>query len=117
MKTTIHSKCLIKKKMSTLEMEEAHTRCGCEFGLEIMFYEDGEKEFPHKVIGYVQCPEKGWIISTWNKYGECTLRGAREIDFDLIRNGTIQKKIDSMNFVMVGLIGIFITVIYLILLK
>lgn len=103
--------------MSTGEMEQAHTRCGCKFGLEIMFYEDAENGFPNKVIGYVQCPERGWIVSTWNKYGECTIGGAREIDFDLIRNGTIQKEIDSMNLVMIGLIGIFITVIYLILMK
>ena len=72
-------------RFSTEEMEKSKTRCGCEFKITSLFFDDSNPQFPTKAMGSINTSQ-GWkIIATWNQYGECTVGSTPIKPFDLIK--------------------------------
>lgn len=72
-------------RFTTEEMEKSKTRCGCEFKITSLFFDDNKPQFPTKAMGCISTGQ-GWkIIATWNQYGECTVGSTRIKPFDLIK--------------------------------
>lgn len=85
---------IIDPRLSTTEMEQNHTRCGNDFKITSMYFEDHKPHFPTLAKGYIN-NDQGWKINaTWNQFGECTIGGLRMFSFDLINPN--RKKIDEV---------------------
>jgi len=81
-------------RFTTEDMEKGKTRCGNNFKITSMYFEDLKPYFPTLAMGYINT-DQGWKISaTWNQYGECTIGGLRMFSFDLINLN--QKKNDEV---------------------
>lgn len=96
--------------LTTREMESSQTRCGCDFQITSMFFEDSNPDFPVKSIGRIKTGQ-GWkIFVTWNQSGECMISGSRIKSFDLVT--AQQKEFDQAMPVFIGLI-IFLIIVML----
>lgn len=81
-------------RFTTEEVEKGKTRCGNDFKIISLYFEDNKPHFPTSAIGYINT-DQGWKINaTWNQFGECTIGGLRMISFDLINSN--RKKIDEV---------------------
>lgn len=102
-------------RLTTREMESSQTRCGCDFQITSMFFEDLKPNFPVKTIGCIHTGQ-GWkIFATWNQNGECMVSGRRIKSFDLVTPD--QREFDQAMPVFIGLIMFLIIVIGSILLQ
>ena len=80
-------------RFTTEDMEKGKTRCGNNFKITSMYFEDLKPHFPTMAMGYINT-DQGWKINAiWNQFGECTIGGLRMISFDLINSN--QKKEDE----------------------
>lgn len=73
-----------KLRFSTEEVENSRIRCGCEFKISSLLFDD-TPNFPVRVLGYIRTNQGHQILATWNQYGECTFEGQRIKSFDLIK--------------------------------
>lgn len=88
-------------RFTTEEIEKCKTRCGSDFKITSMYFEDHKPHFPTMVIGDINT-DQGWKISaTWNQFGECTIKGLRMNSFDLINSN--RNKIDEVKPMVVAI--------------
>ena len=80
-------------RLSTRDMETSPTRCGCEYRISTMDFEDDKPHFPTLAVGAINTGQ-GWTIrATWNQDGECTVENRRIKSFDLVT--PVQKEIND----------------------
>ncbi|MEI7526969.1 MAG: hypothetical protein WCJ95_21655 [Mariniphaga sp.] len=104
----------IEPRLSTLEFEECKIRCGSDFSIEVMNFDDFDHFYPHKVTGRVWESDGVGIEVAWNKYGEATVDGKCTRCYDVVREKVVQKEIDGVRIVFCCLLGLFLIVAYLI---
>lgn len=95
-------------RFTTAEMEQSRTRCGVDFEIIEISYDDNTR-FPRWAIGFVVVDGYFDYKVTWNEYGECNVHGHRIRSFDLIRPR--ENILDSERVALVGTIGIVIILI------
>ena len=104
----------IKPRLTTHQMENSPTRCGCDHRVLTMFYDDSKPHFPTSALGSIDTGQ-GWkILATWNQHGECTVNFRRMTSFDLVTPA--QREIEEAKPVFIGLF-IFILFILSILIQ
>ena len=105
---------IIKPRLTTHQMENSPTRCGCDHRVLTMFYDDSKPHFPTSALGCIDTGQ-GWkILATWNQHGECTVNFRRMTSFDLVTPA--QSEIEEAKPVFIGLF-IFILFILSILIQ
>jgi len=96
-----------KLRFSTEEVENSRIRCGCEFKISSLLFDD-TPNFPVRVLGYIRTNQGHQILATWNQYGECTFEGQRINSFDLIKKSECDevsmKMIDESLVIGVGVV-------------
>ena len=97
---------IINPRFSIDEIENGHTKCGFEFKITAMFFDDIKRHFPTKALGWIDPVQESKIIATWNQHGQCWVNGKRIISFDLVR--PTQKVIDAIKPVFLGMITIIL---------
>jgi hypothetical protein len=101
-------------RFSTAEMETGKLKCGFDFKITSMFYDDERPGLPSHAFGYVQPPNSSPLQAVWNRHGECHVNSTRIGSFDLQR--TTQDYINSATVVgesiLVGFIVIVVCVIF-----
>jgi hypothetical protein len=101
-------------RFSTEEMETSKLKCGFDFKITSMYYDDLQKGLPSHAFGWVHPPNSVPIPAYWSKHGECMINSMRVKSFDLHRN--TQNYIDSATIagesLLVGFIVIVICVIF-----
>ena len=81
-------------RFTTDEMEKSQTRCGCDFKITSLLFEDKQPQFPTKAVGCINTCQ-GWKINaSWNQHGECSVGNARIEPFDLIKFN--DQKVDEL---------------------
>jgi len=87
-------------RFTTEEMEKSKTRCGYEFKITSLLFEDKQPQFPTLAIGNINTGQ-GWnIIASWNQYGKCTVGSTPIMPFDLIKFD--DPKSDELKPVIIG---------------
>jgi len=87
-------------RFSTEEMEKSKTRCGFEFKITSLLFEDNKPQLPTKAMGCINTGQ-GWkIFATWNQYGECTVGSTPIKPFDLIKYD--DQQVDELKPVILG---------------
>ncbi len=76
---------IITPRFSVDELERSHTKCGCEFKMTSLFFDDNKSHYPTKILGWIDPVQGSKIIGTWNQYGECWVNCTRIKSFDLQR--------------------------------
>ena len=99
---------IINPRFSIDEIENGHTKCGFEFKITAMFFDDNKRHFPTKALGWIDPVQESKIIATWNQHGQCWVNGKRIISFDLVR--PTQKVIDAIKPVFLGMITIILLI-------
>jgi len=99
---------IINPRFSIDEIENGHTKCGFEFKITAMFFDDNKRHFPTKALGWIDPVQESKIIATWNQHGQCWVNGKRIISFDLLR--PTQKVIDAIKPVFLGMITIILLI-------
>ncbi len=100
-------------RFSTEEMETSKLKCGFEFSITSMYYDDGQPNLPSHACGFVVPPNVKEIPAVWNRHGECLVNQVRLKSFDLIRK--TQQEIDSARAVGESmLLAIFVIIISII---
>ena len=102
---------LFEPPFTTAEMENSRTESRCEYKISVMYFEDGKSNYPSKAVGLINDQTKGWVISSWDRYGKNTTAGKRVSAYDLVREG--RKEMVASGFVFIGFIGIILIIIYL----
>jgi hypothetical protein len=101
-------------RFSTEEMETSKLKCGFDFKITSMYYDDQQKGMPSHAFGFVRPPNCPPFLATWNRYGECLVNSTRIKSFDLQRS--TQNYIDSATIagesLLVGFLVIVICVIF-----
>ncbi len=101
-------------RFSTEEMETGKLKCGFDFKITSMFFDDERPGLPSHAFGYVKPPNSSPIQAVWNCHGECLVNSTRLKSFDLQR--TTQDYIDSATLVgesmVVGFVVIVVCVIF-----
>ena len=100
---------IINPRFSIDEIENGHTKCGFEFKITALFFDDNKRHFPTKALGWIDPVQESKIIATWNLRGECFVNGRRIKSFNLIKS--TQKEIDAIRPVLLGLILISLLLI------
>ena len=97
---------IINPRFSIDEIENGHTKCGFEFKITALFFDDNKRHSPTKALGWIDPVQESKIVATWNQHGECWVNGNRIISFDLIR--PTQKEIGALSPVFLGMITIIL---------
>lgn len=101
-------------RFTTQEMEKSQIRCGFDFEITSMYYDDERKNHPSHAFGWVKTPAGKPILAKWNRHGECFIESVRISSFDLVRPA--QDEIVGANTInkslVVGLIAIVICIIF-----
>lgn len=105
----------VNPRLTTQEMENSQTKCGCEFQIITMFFDDNKPHLPTMAIGKINTGQGLKIPATWNQYGECTVNSRRVKSFDLIAPS--QKEIDEAKPVIVALVSVVLTIITSLIIK
>lgn len=100
---------LIKPRLTTHQMENSPTRCGCDHRVLSLFYDDSKPHFPTFAMGCIDTGQGGRIMATWNQHGECTVNCLRMTSFDLITPA--QREIEEAKPVFIGMFVFFIVII------
>ena len=100
---------IINPRFSIDEIENSHTKCGFEFKITALFFDDNKRHFPTKALGWIDPVQESKIIATWNQHGECWVNGNRIISFDLVR--PTLKEIEALKPVFMGMIFIILLLI------
>jgi len=100
---------IMNPRFSIEEMENSHTKCGCEFKITTLFFDDNKRHFPTQVLGWIDPEQGNKIMATWNLRGECFVNGNRIKSFNLIKS--TQKEIDAIRTVLLGLLFISLLLI------
>ena len=102
-------KKIMNPRFSVEELENSHTKCGWEFKITTMFFDDNKRHFPTQALGWIDPVQGNKIIATWNLRGECFVNGRRIKSFNLIKS--TQKEIDAIKPVLLGLLFISLLLI------
>jgi|SRR5665647_492740 len=100
---------IMNPRFSIEELENSHTKCGCEFKITSLFFDDNKRNFPTKVVGWINPLQEHKIIATWNQNGECFVNSRRMKSFDLVR--PTLKEIEALKPVFMGMIFIILLLI------
>ena len=100
---------IINPRFSIDEIENGHTKCGFEFKITALFFDDNKRHFPTKALGWIDPVQESKIIATWNQDGECWVNGNRIISFDLVRHTL--KEIEALKPMFMGMIFIILLLI------
>ena len=65
-------------------MEKCQTRCGCEFKITSLFFDDLKPHCPTLVLGFINTSKGKKVLAKWNQYGQCWVSNNRHESFDLI---------------------------------
>ena len=84
------------------EYELSLTREGYSHSIDIIKFDDGVSHCPSEVSGIVFKKDLEAIEVKWNKYGECTIKGKRIKNFDLVREGIVRKVINVQRILFFG---------------
>jgi|GEM_PF-2079543 len=93
--------------------EHSLTREGFSHSIDIIKFDDKVGHFPSEVSGIVFKKDLEAIKVKWNEYGECTIKGKRAKNFDLIRDDRVVKEINVQQNLFLGCLGILIVLIYM----
>jgi hypothetical protein len=104
----------IKPRLTTPQMENSPTRCGCDHRVQSLLFDDSKPRFPTSAMGYIDTGLGGRIMATWNQHGECTVNCRRMTSFDLVT--PTHKEIEEAKPVFIGMF-IFLMVIISILIQ
>jgi hypothetical protein len=94
-------------RFSTAEIESSKLKCNLEFEATGFYYDDEKRGFPTHILGYIKTRKGHLLHASYNKYGECTIKGKRIKSFDLVRPS--QKEIDAASSIVTSLfIGVIV---------
>ena len=103
----------LNPRLTTHEMENSQTRCGCDYQITELNFGDDKPHLPVLAIGDVNSG-RGWIHDvTWNRYGECTVGLRRIRSFDLITptQEEINQAKPAMAFLLLFILFVIISII------
>ena len=100
-------------RFTTSEIENSMTMEGCDHTTDVIKYEDGIDHYPIEASGIVFQKDMKPVKVKWNEYGECTIKGKRAKNFDLIRDDRVVKEINVQQNLFLGCLGILIVLIYM----
>ena len=100
---------ILNPRLTTQDMENSQTRCGCDHQILSMYFDDNRPNFPTHTLGCINTGQ-GWkILSAWNQYGECMVNCRRIKSFDLVTSS--QKEINEAKPVMIGMLCLLLIII------
>ena len=97
---------ILNPRFSVEELENSHTKCGCEFKITTLFFDDNKRHFPTKALGWIDPIQESKIVATWDQHGECYVNSKRIISFDLVK--PTQNENDALRPVFLGMITIIL---------
>jgi hypothetical protein len=92
----------IKPRLTTPQMENSPTRCGCDHRVQSLLFDDSKPRFPTFAMGYIDTGLGGKILATWNQHGECTVNCRRMTSFDLVTPA--QRELEEAKPVLIGML-------------
>ena len=100
-------------RFTTSEIEDSMTREGYDHTTDVIHYEDGIDHYPIEASGIVFQKDMKPVKVKWNEYGECTIKGKRAKNFDLVRDQDVRHEISATRNFFFGCIGILLIFIYM----
>ncbi len=75
---------IVNQRLSLEELEKSQTRCGCEFQIKTMFFDDLKPHYPTLVLGIINTQKGKKVLAKWNQYGQCWISNTRIKSYDLL---------------------------------